>query len=186
MSHVQELFIQNCDILALPDNLFTNLQTLNYLSITGGSIDDWGFDCFVGLNIYPMDIKNPKGALVVKDTKILSGYLPNGVLFALSNLVTIELDNANVAELQKDMFIALTKMKHIDISRNTYVTVPQGLYDGLNALGTVVANGISWNCSCEDLWFLEFFRSSNISLYSDVVCMLPTDYNCKFYIRINV
>ncbi|XP_033764259.1 uncharacterized protein LOC117345303 [Pecten maximus] len=179
MSHVQELRFFDCAVLNLPDAVFSELIELNYLSFDGGSVSNIGFDVFSGVNIYPMAVPNPLGALAFRNAQITSSGLPNGALYNLVNFTKLIIQNSALRVLQPDMFKKSTKLTHILLDSNPFTKITDGLFSDLQALTVVSMRDISWDCTCPQMWFEDYLTANNISLLGDIVCNSPTDYQNK-------
>ncbi|XP_069107228.1 uncharacterized protein [Argopecten irradians] len=179
MSYVQELRFFACQVLNLPDSVFSEFIELNYLSFDGGSVSNVGFDVFSGLDIYPLTVPNPMGALAFRNAQITSAGLPNGALYNLENITKIIIENAALRVLQPDMFKRSTKLTHISLDRNPFTKISDGLFADLSALTVVSMRGISWECTCPQMWFEDYLAENNITLLGDIVCDSPTDFQGK-------
>ncbi|XP_060075670.1 reticulon-4 receptor-like 2 [Ylistrum balloti] len=179
MSYIKELRFFDCMILNLADTVFSELVELNYLSFDGGSVSNIGFDAFLGLNIYPMDVPNPMGALAFRNAQITSSGLPNGALYNLVNITKLIIENSALRVLQPDMFKKSTKLTYISLDKNPFTKITEGLFADLPALTVVSMRSISWDCTCPQLWFEDYFTTNNISMIGDIICDTPSDYYNK-------
>ncbi|OWF35447.1 uncharacterized protein LOC110442949 [Mizuhopecten yessoensis] len=179
MSYINELRFFDCSVLNLADTVFSELVELNYLSFDGGLVSNVGFDAFSGLNIYPMAVPNPLGLLAFRNSQLTSSGLPNGVLYNLENITQIIIENSALRVLQPDMFKKSTKLTYISLDSNPFTKITEGLFAELSALSVVSMSGISWDCTCPQLWFEDYLTENNITLIGDIVCNTPSDYENK-------
>ncbi|XP_033724856.1 leucine-rich repeat transmembrane protein FLRT3-like [Pecten maximus] len=182
MNYIQDFRIINCNIYNIPDEMFADLVELNYLGIEGGTIHTFGFNTFTLLNIYAMDFtsnRESSGTLSIRNCNIVDGKLPNGLLYSLTNIKHIILENANIATLQSDMFQVTTKVMSLTFTNNPLTSLPQNLFNSMLGLVSVEADGIAWECSCTNLWFLDYAETNNVTLRGDYVCASPADEQGK-------
>ena len=91
-------------------------------------------------------------------------YYNNVLLFQNSALNTISADT----------FRYTTKVRYIDLSDNQFTSLPSGLFDGLDSLAEVHLYNIDWFCSCGDLWWYEYAKDNNITIFGDQMCETPS------------
>ena len=72
--------------------------------------------------------------------------------------------------LTLDTFQYNTKLRHIDLSDNGFTSLPNNVFNGLNALAEVTLYNIAWECSCDNLWFVSYANANNVTLLGDLVC----------------
>lgn len=180
MGWVEELTIEDCDILSLPVQVFSNFGNLNRFAIIGGSIDAMVGDSFTGMNVEKMTtVPDPKGEFVIQNSRLVSGGFAFGALFSQANATRVIIENANLKSIQTDMFYALQKMTYLSLSNNPYTYLPSDLFKGINSLTTVELYGISWACTCTNIWPPTWLQSNNITMNGDPVCSTPTAYESK-------
>ncbi|XP_069107229.1 leucine-rich repeat-containing protein 70-like [Argopecten irradians] len=182
MHYIQDFRVINCNIYNIPDEMFADLVDLNYLGIEGGSIHTLGFNAFTLLNIDAMAYtanRESSGTLSIRNCNLVDGKLPNGVLYSLTNVKHIVLENTNIATLQSDMFQVTTEVMSLTLSNNPFTTFPEDLFNSMLGLISVEAEGIDWECSCTNLWFLDYAEANNITLRGDYVCASPADQQGK-------
>ncbi|XP_061163140.1 leucine-rich repeat-containing protein 4C-like [Saccostrea echinata] len=177
MGWVEELTIEDCDILSLPVQVFSNFGNLNRFAIIGGSIDAMVGDSFTGMNVEKMTtVPDPRGEFVIKNSRLVSGGFAFGALFSQSNVTSVIIENANLKSIQTDMFYALQKMTYLSLSNNPFTYLPTDLFKGINSLTTVELYGIPWACTCTNIWPPSWLESNNITMNGDAVCGSPTAY----------
>lgn len=181
MGWVEELTIEDCDILSLPVQVFQNFGNLNRFAIIGGSIDAMVGDSFTGMNVEKMTtVPDPRGEFIIRNSRLVSGGFAFGALFSQANATRVIIENANLKSIQTDMFYALQKMTYLSLSNNPYTYLPTDLFKGINSLTTVDLYGISWACTCTNIWPPTWLGSNNITMNGDAVCGSPTAYESKF------
>nr|XP_011452538.2 leucine-rich repeat-containing protein 4C [Crassostrea gigas] len=177
MGWVEELTIEDCDILSLPVQVFQNFGNLNRFAIIGGSIDAMVGDSFTGMNVEKMTtVPDPRGEFIIRNSRLVSGGFAFGALFSQANATRVIIENANLKSIQTDMFYALQKMTYLSLSNNPYTYLPTDLFKGINSLTTVDLYGISWACTCTNIWPPTWLGSNNITMNGDAVCGSPTAY----------
>ncbi|KAK3104872.1 hypothetical protein FSP39_012104 [Pinctada imbricata] len=177
MGYVTEFKIEDCDILSLPANVFTNLGNLNSFTIEGGSIDAMVGDSFTGMTVQKMTSEsNPLGLFAIRNSRLQSGGFSFGALYSQASVSQLIVENANLNVLQTDMFYALKQLTYLSISYNSLTYLPEDLFKGINSLTRVDMYGISWACTCTNKWFISWLASNNITLNGDIVCGSPTSY----------
>lgn len=180
MGWVEELTIEDCDILSLPVQVFKNFGNLNRFAIIGGSIDAMVGDSFTGMNVEKMStVPDPRGEFIIRNSRLVSGGFAFGALFSQANATRVIIENANLKSIQTDMFYALQKMTYLSLSNNPFTYLPTDLFKGINSLTTVNLYGISWACTCTNIWPPTWLGSNNITMNGDAVCGSPTAYESK-------
>ena len=180
MGYITEFTIEDCDILSLPANVFTNLGNLNSFTIEGGSIDAMVGDSFTGMTVQKMTSEpNPLGRFTIKNSELRSGGFSFGALYSQASVAQLIIENAKMNTLQTDMFYALKQLTYLSISYNTMTAIPSDLFKGINSLTVVDMYGIAWDCSCTNKWFLNWFKTNNVTLNGDIVCATPTSHESK-------
>ncbi|XP_060075678.1 uncharacterized protein LOC132555344 [Ylistrum balloti] len=182
MYYIKDFRIIDCNIYNIPDEMFADLVELNYLGIEGGAIHSFGFNSLTLLDLYAMDFTikgHSSGTLSIRNSNVVDGKLPNGVLYSVPNIKHVVLENANIDTLQSDMFQVTTKLLSLTISSNPLTTIPSGLFNSALGFVSLEAQRIAWDCSCSNLWFLDFAEVNNITLRGDYVCASPADQEGK-------
>ena len=80
------------------------------------------------------------------------------------------LQGAAVTSLTSDIFQYNTKLRYIDVSDNQFTSIPIGLFNGLDSLSDVHMYNIDWQCSCDNMWFVEHAVNNNITLFGEYMC----------------
>lgn len=182
MSHVKEVYFQSCTILNLAASVFIGFIDLNVLSFDRGSVDAINFNAFSGVDIYPMSgIPNPMGILKFSNSKLIENQLPNGVLFALTNIEHVVLDNVDINMVQTDMFKYNKKLRTVSMRNALITSLDTQFLDGMTSVSNINLHGINWECSCSNAWFLSTMTANNITLDGDIVCATPTVHEGKYY-----
>ncbi|OWF43389.1 uncharacterized protein LOC110459808 [Mizuhopecten yessoensis] len=175
LGYFKEVHIQNCEVIAMPDAALQDFGDLNYFGLENGVIGDIGYDAFKGLNVHTMTVPRPLGTFKLT-SKLDSRVIPNGVLYALANVTNFVIDGANVDTLQADMFQAATKLRHLSLKNNLFTSLHSSMISNMKGLLTLSLDGIEWECTCDNLWFLDYCRTNNISLHGPVICGSPSSY----------
>jgi hypothetical protein len=183
--YVEELKIINCDILSLPVQVFQHFGDVNLFHIIGGSTSNMVADSFKDLNVNRMTtVPNPLGEFAIINSELTSGALAFGALFNMPNAERVIIENAHLGTVQADIFYALSKLNYASLSYNTFTSIPNNVFANVYALSRVDMYGISWTCSCDNLWFMDHLEENNITLNGDIVCYSPVDFQSKLYIHI--
>ncbi|XP_069107391.1 uncharacterized protein [Argopecten irradians] len=178
LGYFQNVRIQNCEVIAMPDEALQDFGDVNYFGLEGGAIGDMGYDAFKGLNIGPLAVPNPLGTFLLT-SKLDNKVLPNGILYALENVTNIVIDNANVETLQTDMFQVSVKLISLSLRHNLFTSLPENMLSSLLGLQTLSIEGIDLECSCDNLWFLDHCQTNNITIRGPVICNSPSTYTNK-------
>lgn len=179
-SYVEEVEILNCDILSIPVEAFSYFGDVNLFHIQGGSISNMVADSFKNLNVNRMTtVPNPKGEFAIINSELTSGALAFGALFNMPNIERVLIENAHLSTVTSDMFYALSKLNYASLNYNTFTTIPNNMFANVFGLASVDMYGISWDCSCDNLWFLDYLSENNITMNGDIVCSTPVDYERK-------
>ena len=64
----------------------------------------------------------------------------------------------------------------INLDNNPFTYLPDNVFAAITALGTVSMAGINWECTCNNLWFLDWFSENNILFTSAATCTLPSSH----------
>lgn len=173
-SYIDEVQIVDCNILSLPAEVFKYFGDVNSFHIRGGSIDNMNYDALRGLNVLRMkQYPNPLGEFGIVNCELTDGALAFGVLFSISASERIRIESAHMTSTQVDMFNALDKMTFLSLSHNPFTLLEDNMLEGPSSLSTIELNGIQWECSCQNLWFIAFVKDNNITLLGDIVCATP-------------
>lgn len=179
--YVEEVKIINCDILSLPVEVFAHFGDVNLFHILGGSISNMVADSFKGLDVKRMTtVPNPVGEFAIINSELTSGALAFGALFNMANTERVLIENAHLSTVTSDMLYALGKLNYVSLSYNTFTSIPNNVFANVLALSNVDMYGIKWDCSCTNLWFLEYLDENNITMNGDIVCETPVNYQRKF------
>lgn len=174
---VEEVAITDCDILSVPVSVFQHIGTLNSFQIYGGSITNMVADSFRSLNVIKItSAPQPKGEFVIRDSVVTSGQLPFGVLYNVANASSVVLDGLQLTSISKDTFYGIPNIKNITLNHNNFTSIPSFLFSGLHSLSHVSMWGVSWSCTCDNLWFIPFAIENNLTLTGDFICSLPSGY----------
>ncbi|CAG2230450.1 unnamed protein product [Mytilus edulis] len=186
-SYVEEVEILNCDILSIPVEAFSYFGDVNLFHIQGGSISNMVADSFKNLNVNRMTtVPNPKGEFAIINSELTSGALAFGALFNMPNIERVLIENAHLSTVTSDMFYALSKLNYASLNYNTFTTIPNNMFANVFGLASVDMYGISWDCSCDNLWFLDYLSENNITMNGDIVCSTPVDYEHKRATKYNL
>lgn len=180
---VEELTIQHCNILSLPAEVFSHFGELNSFIFDGGSIDNMVPDTFFGLDVKKLTSATspePKGEFILRNVNLVDDTLEFGGLFTQANVATLVLDNLHMTSVRQDTFSKNTKLTNLSLSYNEFNSIPSGLFSGATSLEYVRLDGMSWACSCSELWFITYAQDNNITLDGDIVCTSPAAYVSKY------
>ena len=175
MYYLHEVHIRGCTITnGLISSAFSDFRNLDHLIIEGCSIPSTATDTFSGLNITKMDnIPDAVGQLTIKDCTVTGGNFSVGFFDLLTQVNSIDISNNGMANLDVNMFSQLAKVTHIKMGNNPYTTIPNNLFYNNSVLYRVDFSGILWDCSCDNLWFIEWMANNYIEIEGAVICNTP-------------
>ena len=75
-----------------------------------------------------------------------------------------------IATLSGDTFLYNAKIRHIDVSDNTFTEIPSNLLEGLDALADFHVDNIAWTCTCANVWFVPHVLENNVTIHGDLRC----------------
>ncbi|XP_061163141.1 uncharacterized protein LOC133172296 [Saccostrea echinata] len=177
MTYIQELRLTGCNLNnGIPANVFNGMQ-LDYLQIDRGIIASTDASSLAGLTIKKLaNVPNPIGGFTIQNAQLTTGDLATNFFSPLTTVVSITVDNANLVNLTSGMFSSNTAVQTINLSRNKFTKVSFDLFSGLTSLSSINMSEISWDCTCNDLWFQHSLSSNYINLYGNILCMSPTSF----------
>jgi len=123
------------------------------------------------------------GHVGLSGARFTSGVVPPGFLYSWKNLTSVRFENTNISTITSDTFRYNTKLRLIDLSDNPLASIPSGLWSGLESLAEVTLYGIDWSCTCADLWFVEYARDNNVTMFGDLVCSTGGMTAPKYYYK---
>ncbi|XP_046551498.1 protein slit-like [Haliotis rubra] len=178
MDFYQDVRILNCQFNSVPSGAFTNLGTVNLLSIKGGSIDNLDINAFLGVNIKKdTTIPTPRGEFALSNTKLAQGGLSRGVLDPFTEASVLTLNNCRIRVMDFALFSKMKYLSRISLDNNPFTYIGNNIFNGLESLRTVSMDNVPWTCSCAALWFLQFAADKRIELQGDMMCSFPKEYN---------
>ncbi len=113
---------------ALPSGLFSGLDVLANLNLSGNNQESLSSGLFSGLD--------ELAGLKLNDNDLVS--LPSGLFSGLDNLETLELTGNDLVSLPSGLFSGLDNLETLELSSNDLVSLPSGLFSGLNALTELI------------------------------------------------
>lgn len=177
MEFYDEIRIINCGFTSIPASAFSRLGSVNHFSLEGGTVDSIDADALLGLNVIrDASLPVPRGSFAMIDVTVVPAGLPQGFFSNMSEAREIILSNCNLFSIDLDLFSAAALVTSINLDHNTFTTLPDNAFKSITALGTVSMAAIAWECSCNDLWFIDYFNENSILLTSAVTCTLPSTY----------
>lgn len=143
-----------------------------------------GFNALSGLNVLPiLGVKVPDGTFSIRNSVMENGQIPNGALYSVPNIRHVIFDNLKLSTLQGDLFFATKELVSMTLNNNVFTSLPTKLFDKITMLTTVNLYGVTWDCTCDSLWWLTSLQTNNISLHGDVICSntstFPGSYSPK-------
>lgn len=177
MSYLEELHIRNCRLTnGLPEYVFSDIQSLNILTIEGGSIAATSANSMANFNItVSSTLSKSRGVLNFTNVGVTGGTFTAGFFFHLTTIDTIILDNNGLTSLEASTFSQNTKLRRLILRNNPLTSIPKNLFSGLDALTYVELSGLSLSCSCENVWFIKHFLDNNITVGDGAVCSMSTN-----------
>ncbi|XP_052820242.1 uncharacterized protein LOC128246074 [Mya arenaria] len=175
MTYMQYFKIKDCTTLYVPARAFAGFVFLDSFIIEGGSIDDVDPSAMSGLDVKDLsasihEMPRNFGSFAIRYAKFVGQTIPPGLLYSWKYLNDAAIVGADVATMTADAFKYSARLKRIDISDNTFTSIPSGMFEGLDMLSEVTMNNIAWTCTCDDAWFVEYAETNNITIRSDLVC----------------
>lgn len=179
MGYLQELVIRNCDVQTLPTSVFQNLGTLDTLRVEGGSMAALTNNVLTGLTIERLDVPQPKGELVIKNSQV-SGGIPTGIFDGLTTTKSIILDNIGLTTVDNAYFSLTKAVTSLSLANSGITTVDYALISSLEGLTSLDLGGVLFDCTCDNLWILTYANTHSIELPSGILCNTPTDYQSTY------
>ena len=179
MSYIDEFTIENCAIQSLAAQAFLGFTTLDHLIIDGGSIAGFDDNTFTNLAISATGVANSVGGLTIKNCPITGGTIPTALFAGLTTMKVLVLDNVGLTELTADHLSALTALRTLSIPNNAIVSLPSGMFTPLKALSYVDMGINNFECTCDNLWYLQWFPENHVNLRTMAVCTTPAEYASK-------
>ncbi|XP_046362099.1 leucine-rich repeat-containing protein 4C-like [Haliotis rufescens] len=178
MGFYQDVRIINCQFNSVPPGAFTNLGTVNLLSLEGGTIDNLDVNAFLGVNIKKdTTIPNPRGEFALSNTKLAQGGLSRGVLDPFTEASVLTLNNCRIRVIDLALFSKMKYLTRISLDNNPFTYVGNNIFSGLESLRRISMDNVPWRCSCAALWFLQFAADKGIDLQGDMMCSFPKEYD---------
>ncbi|XP_052820479.1 uncharacterized protein LOC128246328 [Mya arenaria] len=180
MGYIYDLKIINCD-LGLGANALSGLGTLDRLIIENGTIQSIDATAFTDVTIekpanLTHDFYVKTGELVIRDSKVASGALPDTLLSGQSGIVSLTLEGLEVSSISSSMFSDSTKLRFLSLGHNALTELPSGLLDGLDSLAELHLYSTELDCSCEQLWMYSESIITRMKIFGDVICQSPAAY----------
>lgn len=184
MGYLQDFYITNCDITDLPTDVFADFGTLNYFKIEGGSIATTQSNSLNGMNILRSGSPTPLGEFVIYNVPITSGVLASGFLDPITTVSVLILENIGLSSIDVSTFSQNTIVRNLSIAGNELQEFPNNLFSGLDGLMFLNLKSNPLNCSCSDVWFLDYLADQDVKVVGAAVCEEPASYNCRFTLYI--
>ncbi|KAK3104388.1 hypothetical protein FSP39_000917 [Pinctada imbricata] len=192
MTYLHEVTIKSCNLPSgLISSAFSDFGSLDHLILDGCTIPITATDTFSGLNITKMsDIPDPRGELTITNCDLSGGNFSNGFFDLLTEASALDLSNTGLTNLDVNMFAQMSKVKKINLAHNAFTTLPSNIFHNNTALAVLDLTGIAWDCSCDNLWFLDYASSNYIDIEGPIICNTPTagvkarlffSENCRTY-----
>ncbi|KAJ8320464.1 hypothetical protein KUTeg_002051 [Tegillarca granosa] len=179
MGYVQQLKIKNCYTSSFPTSVFSNIIEVDSLIITGGTAAGLASDSFTGLSIKNLSVPNSQSLFEMSNTVLPGGTLPANLLSGFTDVKQIVLDNVGLTSISASDLSSNTMLTYLSLKHNSFTTIPSDLFTGLDGLNLLDVTGIDWDCSCDNLWFLEYAITNGIEITEGVICNTPTSYLVK-------
>lgn len=170
--------VTNCIIPELPTNAFTNLGTLNYLGISGGAI--WApinADALGGVVVRKdTSAVTPKGELALVDVDFPSNTFPTGFIASQVSLNKLTVQGSDLSTVPSDLISLMTNLTALDLDHNDFTSIPNNMFTGVNGITRVSFENVPFACSCDSLWWLEYFEENGMIIDSETICQTPSSY----------
>ncbi|XP_076451306.1 uncharacterized protein LOC143287247 [Babylonia areolata] len=177
MGFYNEIRIINCEFTAIAASAFANFGSVNHFSFEGGNMDGIDSDALLGLNVIKdLSLPSPKGSFALIDVDLVPGGLPAGFLSNMTQAHELTLTNSRLYTIDLDTFSAAATVKKFNLDNNPFTYLPDNLFSAAKGLGAVSMAGISWECTCNNLWFLKHFSDNDILFNSPATCTLPSSH----------
>lgn len=180
MAYFQEIRIINCEFTAVAANAFQNFGAVNHFSFEGGNMDSIDADALVGLNVErDTTLPTPKGTFAMIDVDLVPGGLPTGFFSNMTHANEIILSNSRLYSIDPSLFSTTALARKINLDNNPFTYIPDNIFASVTALGQVSMAGIQWECTCNNLWFLDHFEDNSILFTSAATCTIPSSHYGK-------
>ncbi|KAL8587274.1 hypothetical protein ACOMHN_045521 [Nucella lapillus] len=177
MSYFNEIRIINCEFTAMPASSFANFGAVNYFSFQGGNMDSIDPDVLLGLNVIKDSaLPDPRGFFGLIDVDLVPGGLPTGIFSNMTQAHEVTVSNSRLFTIEKSIFGEVTSAGVINLDNNPFTYIPDNIFSSATGLWAVSMAGISWECTCNNLWFLTHFEDNNILFNSPIKCTLPSSH----------
>jgi len=175
LSWLQSLKIQDCNVVALPANVFADIGSLDRLEFYGGTVDNLVADSLKGLTISKdSTLYEPKGLLSFQSIQLKAGKLPSGFLSSTSLTNEIVFNNVDLFKIDDTLFSSSSNLKKLDLGRNAFTSLPSGIFDGVTGMSTLALDDIKWNCICTNTWIFDWTTTKGVTLTGTLTCKTPT------------
>jgi len=171
--------ITNCIIPELPSNAFGSFEMLNYLGISGGEIrQPHHADSLAGVVIQKDKAAvEPKGELSLVDVEFPgTNALPTGYVSPQTVLTKLTIQGSGLSTVPADLITLMTNLTSLNLDHNTFTSIPNNMFQGVNGITRVSFDNIPFACSCENLWWLEYFEDNGMIIDSETICETPSSY----------
>lgn len=171
MNYINELKMTGCNFTdGLPSGAFSTLVELDSLTIEGGIIPSTQSDTFSGLNITKVaGLPTPQGKLTIKNANIGSNF-STGFFDTLPMLYSIDISGCGLTGIDSNMFLYNNKVTMLNLANNNFTTIPRTFLQNMTSLVEVNLAGIAWDCSCDNLWFIDHFSAYSMHIRGGVLC----------------
>lgn len=78
--------------------------------------------------------------------------------------------NAGISFLTSDLFKYNPHIRLLDLSDNLFSKIPAGCFDHQHGISELTLYNIEWECTCDNLWWIQHIVSGNITAHSDMMC----------------
>lgn len=171
LNFINEVKMTGCNFTSgIPSNAFSTFENLDSLTIEGGIISSTQSDTFSGLNITKLSsVPSPQGKLTIKNVKVGSNF-SSGFFDPLSMVSAIDISGCGITTVDSNTFLYNNKVTLLNLANNNFTTLPRTFLQNMTSLTEVDVSGIAWDCSCDNLWFLDHFSAYSMRIKGGILC----------------
>lgn len=184
LKDLKHLDLSNNELKSIPRGLLDSLVQLRYLNLNNNPIAYFSESTFAGLtalqtlHIGDNLIQEISPGTFKRNTILEIVYLENtkiekisdDQLKGLKNLKTLILrNNELLKEIEPIVFLDITKIENLDISKNALTYLPSTL-DKLEKLQGLNIGNNPWSCDCRMAWFATWAEKRLPIMESDLSC----------------
>ncbi|XP_062567003.1 uncharacterized protein LOC134229302 [Saccostrea cucullata] len=171
LNFINEFKMVGCNFNnGLPSSAFSTFVELDSLTIEGGTIASTESDTFSGLNITKISgVPNPQGKLAIKNANVGTNF-SSGFFDLLPMVNAIDISGCGITTIDATTFPYNNKVSLLNLANSNLTTLPKTFLQNMTSLVEVDVSGIAWDCSCDNLWFLDHFSAYRMRMKGSILC----------------